>query len=162
MTTATQIKKALKSLLSTITDVDVATVDNYLPPVETRAIALVIPPFGQQHRFDVLTTGGSRFVPEQKTVMESHRIRCEFWVKLDSGKLALTLAKASDIAGEAIALLLAHQNLSGLIDRMGSYGSGADRQTIDSEVIDRPIEIAGIPYIVVTVNVPMIVYVKED
>ncbi len=162
MTTPTQIKLALKALLSTITDVDVATIDSYLPPVETRSIALVIPPFGQQNRVDVLTTGGSKFMPEQKTVMESHRIRCEFWVKLDTGKLPLTLGRASDIPHEVIALLLAHPTLNGVVDRVGNYGSGSDRQTIDSDTLDRPVEIAGVPYIVITVNVPVIVYVKED
>lgn len=161
MTTVTQIKQALKGLLSTITDVDKATIDSYLPPVETKHIALVITPFGQQTRTEVLTTGGSKFVPVSKTVMESLRIRCEFWVKLDTGKLPHTLARASDIPKEAIALLLAHPTLGG-IDRMGNFGQGSDRQTIDAETIDRPIEIAGIPYIVVTVIVPMIIYAKED
>lgn len=162
MTTVTQIKQALKSLLSTITDVDRATIDHYLPPVETKHIALVIPPFGQQTRTEVLTTGGSKFVPESKTVMESLRIRCEFWVKLDSARVAYCLSRSSDIPKEAIALLFAHPTLNGTVDRMGNFGSGSDRQSIDAETIDRPIEIAGIPYIVVSVIVPVIAYAKED
>lgn len=162
MTTVTVLKKALKGLLSTITDVDVATVDSYLPPVETRSIALVIPPFGQQTRTDVLTTSGGKFVLEKKQVAESHRVRCEFWVKLDSGKLPLTLARASDIPQEAIRLLLATPTLGGLVDRIGNYGTGSDRQTIEAETIDRPVEIAGVPYIVVIVNVPLLVYAKEE
>lgn len=162
MTTVTQIKQALKTLLSTITDVDKATIDSYLPPVETKYIALVIPPFGQQTRTEVLTTGGSKFVPEQKTVMESLRIRCEFWVKLDTARLPHTLSRASDIPKEAIALLFAHPTLGGTVDRVGNFGSGSDRQSIDAETIDRPIEIAGIPYIVVSVIVPVIAYAKED
>lgn len=162
MTTVTQIKQALKTLLSKITDVDKATIDSYLPPVETKHIALVIPPFGQQTRTDVLTTAGSKFVPEQKQVMESLRVRCEFWVKLDTGRLPHTLARASDIPQEAIALLLAHPTLGGKVDRMGNYGQGSGSQTIEAETIDRPVEIAGIPYIVVSVIVPVIVYGKED
>ena len=81
MSTVTQIKLALKARLATLTDVDQADIDSYLPPVLTKRIALVIPPFGQETRVDRLTSEG-RFQLAHAPVMQSHRLRCEFWVRL--------------------------------------------------------------------------------
>lgn len=159
MSTVTQIKMALKARLATLTDVDQAEIDSYLPPVLTKRIALVIPPFGQETRVDYVTSSGSRFA--QKVVMQSHRLRCEFWVKVDTGNLAQTLRRASDIPLEAIRLLMGDQELGGAVSRVGNFGAGDNRWSITSETIDRPVEIAGVPYIVVVVNVPVIDYADQ-
>jgi hypothetical protein len=159
MSTVTQIKLALKARLATLTDVDQAEIDSYLPPVLTKRIALVIPPFGQETRVDRLTSQG-RFALADVPVMQSHRLRCEFWVKVDTGNLAQTLRRASDIPLEAIRLLMADQELGGAVSRVGNFGAGDNRWSITSETIDRPVEIAGVPYIVVVVNVPVIDYAE--
>jgi hypothetical protein len=159
MSTVTQIKLALKARLATLTDVDQAEIDSYLPPVLTKRIALVIPPFGQETRVDRLTSQG-RFALADVPVMQSHRLRCEFWVKIDTGNLAQTLRRASDIPLEAIRLLMADQELGGAVSRVGNFGAGDNRWSITSETIDRPVEIAGVPYIVVVVNVPVIDYAE--
>ena len=159
MTTVTQIKMALKARLATLTDVGQAEIDSYLPPVLTKRIALVIPPFGQETRVDRLTSQG-RFTLANAPVMQSHRLRCEFWVKIDTGNLAQTLRRASDIPLEAIRLLMADQELGGAVSRVGNFGQGDNRWSITSETIDRPIEVAGVPYIVVVVNVPVIDYAE--
>jgi hypothetical protein len=117
MSTVTQIKLALKARLATLTDVDQAEIDSYLPPVLTKRIALVIPPFGQETRVDRLTSQG-RFALADVPVMQSHRLRCEFWVKIDTGNLAQTLRRASDIPLEAIRLLMADQELGGAVSRV--------------------------------------------
>lgn len=156
MSTVHQVKLALKSLLSQISGVDQAELDNYLPPVKTQKIALVIPPFGQLTRVDQLTSTGNRFA--RKPVMQSHRIRCEFWVKIDTGNLALTLQRASDIPLEAIQLLMMNQTLGGAVSHVGNYGQGDNNKSIESETIDQPIQVAGVAYIVVVVNVPVIDY----
>jgi hypothetical protein len=92
--------------------------------------------------------------------MQSHRLRCEFWVKIDTGNLAQTLRRASDIPLEAIRLLMADQELGGAVSRVGNFGAGDNHWSITSETIDRPVEIAGVPYIVVVVNVPVIDYAE--
>ena len=158
MSTVTQIKLALKARLAKLTDVDQAEIDSYLPPVLTKRIALVIPPFDQQTRVDIVTANNSRFGP--KVVMQSHRLRCEFWVKVDTGNLAQTLRRASDIPLEAIHSLMLDQALGGVVSRVGNFGAGDNRWSITSETIDRPVEIAGVPYIVVVVNVPVIDYAE--
>ena len=160
MSTVTQIKMALKARLATLTDVDQAEIDSYLPPVLTKRIALVIPPFGQETRVDRLTSQG-RFTLADAPVMQSHRLRCEFWVKIDTGNLAQTLRRASDIPLEAIRLLMADQDLGGAVSRVGNFGQGDNRWAITSETIDRPVEVAGVPYIVVVVNVPVIDYADQ-
>jgi hypothetical protein len=158
MSTVTQIKLALKARLSQLTDVDQAEIDSYLPPVKTQRIALVIPPFEQQTRVDVVTSAGSRFTQGTRLEMCSHRLRCELWVKVDAANLAQTMRRASDIPLEAIRLLLSAQELGGSTSRVGNFGQGDNRWSITSETIDRPVEISGVPYIVVVVNVPVIDY----
>jgi hypothetical protein len=158
MSTPTQIKDALADILSTLNGVDQALVDNYLPPVETRTAAAVVPPFGQRTRVDVLTTAGSRFAPESQTIMVSHQFRCELWVKLDTGRPALTLARASNLPIEAIRAILANPTLNGTVDRVGNYGIADNRTTIETETIDRPVQVAGVPYIVIVVTIPVICY----
>lgn len=151
MSTVTTIVTRLKERLATLPDVDQASIDTYLPPVETERIALIIPPLGQETRVDAQT-------PTRTINLQSHRIRCEFWVKIDTGKLALTLRRAREIGLDAIWLLLTDQTLGGVVSHVGNYGQGSNQKTLTAEVADIPIEIGGVPYIVVTVIVPLIDY----
>ncbi len=151
MSTVTQIANRLKDRLSSLPGVDKASIDSYLPPVETRQIALIIPPFRQETRVDART-------PTRKTNLQSHRIPCEFWVKLNTGNLAYSLQRAREIGLEAIQVLLQDQSLGGTVSHVGHFGQGSDQLTISADIADMPVEIAGVPYIVVTVLVPVIDY----
>lgn len=153
MSTVTQIANRLKERLSTLPDVDQASIDTYLPPVETERVALIIPPLGQETRVDART-------PTRNINLQSHRIRCEFWVKVNTGKLALTLGRAREIGLEAIRLLLTDQTLGGVVSHVGHFGQGSNQLTMTAEVADIPIEIGGVPYLVVTVIVPVIDYAE--
>lgn len=156
------IANALASLLGTLTSVDQVAVDNYLPPIETQFAAVVIPPFGQQTRVDVLTTAGSKFVPGSQQTIESHRIRCELWVKIDTGKLAATIQRARALPSEAISVLLANPTLNNTVEKVGNYSGGSTRGTtgtaIETETFDRPVQVGGVPYIVIAIIVPVVAY----
>ena len=56
---------------------------------------------------------------------------------------------------------MADQELGGAVSRVGNFGQGDNRWSITSETIDRPVEVAGVPYIVVVVNVPVIDYADQ-
>lgn len=151
MSTITQIVSRLKERLSSLPGVDKASIDSYLPPVETQQIALIIPPFRQETRVDVQT-------PTRAINIQSHRIPVEFWVKVNTGRLAYTLQRAREIGLEAIRLLMTDQTLGGVVSHIGNFGQGSNQKTLTADVADMPIEIAGVPYIVVTVMVPVIDY----
>lgn len=153
MSTVTQIATRLKDRLSTLDGVDRASIDVYLPPVETEQIALIIPPLRMESRVDAMT-------PTRNINMQSHRIPCEFWVKVNTGKLTWTLQRAREIGLEAIQLLLADQTLGGVVSHVGNYGQGSNQKTLTADVADLPVEIAGVPYLVVTVIVPVIDYAE--
>lgn len=151
MTTVTDVALRLKNTLSALPDVDQASLDTYLPPIETESIALVLPPFRTEIRVE--PWGAAR-----GTLQMSYRIPCEFWVKIDTGQLDKTLQRARDIGWYAAKLVMADPDLRGKVQRTGNFG-GDSRPGVTVEVTDRPVQIAGVPYIVVTVLVPVIDYV---
>jgi hypothetical protein len=158
----TLIAQALSDIIIALTDVDQAAIDSYLPPVQTKSVALVIPPFGQQSRIDALTTAGSRYVPERQTVMMSHRIPLELWVKIDTGHLAQTITRARELPTLAIQAILANATLNNTVDRVGNYGPGDNTASIETDTFDRPVQIDGVPYIVIAITVPVIAYLKNE
>ena len=151
MSTVNQIVSALKAKLETLPGVDASSSDVYLPPVESQSIALIIPPFGQETRVEALSA-------RRGQLMQSHRIRCEFWVKINTGDLATTLARAREIGLLACRALIADQSLGEKVSRVGFYGHGSEGPRVDVEVTDRPVQIAQAPYIVVTVIIGVIDY----
>ncbi len=152
MSTVAQICAELVTLLGALPNVDQASKDIYEPPITTRAIALIITPFGQQGQ---VWTQTARRTP----LFQSHRIRCEFWVKLNTGGLQQTMALAREIALLAIrALVNDTTNLGGTVQSVGHYGPGSNQLSIEYEVADRPTSINGIPYIVAVVDVPVTDY----
>jgi hypothetical protein len=150
MTTLTQVALRLKSMLETLPGVDQADLDSYLPPIATASIALVIPPFRTQIRVE--PWGAAR-----GHLQQSYRVPCEFWVKLDTGNLDQCLQRARDIGLYAAQALMSDPDLNGKVRRTGNFG-GDNRPGIEIEIVDRPVAIAGVPYIVVTVLVPIIDY----
>lgn len=145
------ICEAIKLRLASLPDVDQAATDSYLPPVNTEKIALVIPPFEQAS----ITW---RMTAKLGPVFRSHRIRCEFWVKVDTGNLALTISRAREIGQRATTALLLDRTLEGAIQNIGVYGPGDAGMRIESEIASTPITIAGVPYIVHTLIVPVTDY----
>lgn len=156
----TVIANELAKIVGALTDIDQVDTDSYLPPVLTRTAALVIPPFGQQTRIDILTTGGSRFEPVQQSGTESHRIRLEIWVKLDTGKLPATIKRARELPTLAIKAILANPTLNNSVDRVGNYGGASNSTSIETETYDRPVTVDGVPYIVIQISVGVILYTK--
>lgn len=155
MSTVSQIANALKARLETLPGVDQASTDSYLPPVETDDIALVIPPLGQETQ---VWTQTARRTP----LFQSHRIRCEFWVKLVTGNLPLTLQRTREIGLMAIRDLLAEPTLNGTVQSIGHFGPGSNQVSITCDVADVPVQIAGVPYLVATVLVPLTDYADPD
>lgn len=150
MATVTQIAGLLKTALEALSDVDQADINTYLPPIKTQAVALVIPPLAQKTRAYTPTAG-------RGTWIFWHQIRCEFWVKLSSGDISSAVQKAREIGLQAINVLLTDATLNNNSLRIGWYGQNTG-QAIESDVADRPIEIGGVPYFVVTVYVPIVDY----
>lgn len=151
MSTILQIVNELATLLTTLSDVDQVAIDSYLPPVKTQTVALVFPPFGQESMIQATT-------PTRTVLMQSHRIPCEFWCKLSTGNIPVTVLRAREIGLSAIRLLISNQSLSGTVSRVGHYGEGSNRLSISAIVEDRPVEVGGVPYIICKVVVPVIDY----
>lgn len=155
MSTVSQICEALRVRLAALPGVDQSSIDSYLPPVETDGIALVIPTLGMETQVWSQT---ARRTP----LFQSHRIRCEFWVKLNTGNLRLTLERAREISLMAIRDLLAEPTLNGVVQHVGHFGPGSNQLAISAEVTEVPVQIAGVPYLVATVIVPVTDYADPD
>jgi hypothetical protein len=151
MSTVTQICDALIARLQHLPGVDQTSRDTYLPAIESEYISLIIPPLGQQTQVYTLT---ARRTP----VFQSHRIRCEFWIKLDSGNMAQALERAREIGMWAIRDLLAEPTLGGVVQSVGHFGPGSNQMSIECDVAETPIKAGNVPYLVTTVIVPVIDY----
>ena len=151
MSTVTQICDALITRLKTLPGVDQSSRDVYLPAIESQYISLIIPPLGQQTQ---VWTQTARRTP----LFQSHRIRCEFWVKLDSGDIPGTLQRAREIGLLAIRSLLDEPTLGGVVQNVGHFGPGSNQMSIECDVAETPVVAAKVPYLVATVIVPLTDY----
>ena len=102
MTTLTAIANAIRDILIDLEDIDLATLDGYLPAVETQKVALLIPPMGLR---------GSVGAPVGHKTRLVHRIPLEFWVRVDNGDLAACLRRAREVCLNAAAELQANLTL---------------------------------------------------
>lgn len=150
MATVATITGLLKTVLSGIGGVDQASDEIYLPPVKTEAVALVIPPYGQQ-------SSGIRQAAVRGTWLLYHRIRCEFWVKLNSGAPATAITYARELGRAAIVALLTDATLNNANYQVGYYGNNTP-QAIEADVTETPIVVGGMEFIVVSVIVPIVDY----
>lgn len=148
MSTVTQICDALITRLAALPNVDQCSRDVYLPLIESQRICLIIPPLGQQTQ---VWTQTARRTP----LFQSHRIRCEFWVKLDSGNMAATLAMTREIGLLAIRSLLDEPTLGGVVQSVGHFGPGSNQMSIECDVAETPVVASKVPYLVATVIVPL-------
>lgn len=148
MSTVTQICDALIMRLKHLPGVDQTSRDTYLPAIESEHISLIIPPLGQQTQVWTLTA-------RRNPVFQSHRIRCEFWVKLDTGNMALTLERTREIGLWAIRDLLAEPTLGGMVQSVGHFGPNSNQMSIECDVAETPVLASKVPYLVATVIVPV-------
>lgn len=155
MSSVTIIAQALEIRLATLSGVDQSSVSTYTPPVETKNIALIIPPLGLESRLDRMAGRGS-------PLMQSHRIQCEFWVRVDKADLAMTMERSREIGLAAMRLLIQDQSLGGAVQSVGQFGPGSNALALSSKVNDFPITIQGMTFIVVTVTVGVIDYSDAD
>lgn len=151
MSTVTQICDALIARLRTLPDVDQYSRDVYLPLIDSQRICLIIPPLGQQTQ---VWTQTARRAP----LFQSHRIRCEFWCKLDSGKVPEVLSRAREIGLLAIRSLLSEPTLGGVVQSVGHFGPGSNQMSIECDVAETPVVASKVPYLVATVIVPVTDY----
>lgn len=150
MATVSTITGLLVTSLSALSAVDQWSDESYLPPIETRQVALVIPPHGQQTQIATPT-------PTRGTRIKYHRIRCEFWVKLDPGDATQGVTYAREIGLQAIEALLTDSTLNSSSYRIGFYGQDTP-QAIEADVTDAPVRIKGVDYLVCTVFAPIVDY----
>lgn len=150
MATVSTITGLLLATLSALAAVDQASDESYLPPIETQAVALVIPPHGQRTQVATMTPG-------RGTRIKYHRIRCEFWVKLNPGDPSVGVDYAREIGLQAIEALLVDDTLNNGSYRIGFYGTDTP-QAIEADVTEEPIRIKGADYLVATVYAPIVDY----
>lgn len=136
----------LKTIISAISAVDQATTDDYFPPIKTADTALVITAFGQETETGRLDQGGSRY--------QAHRFRCELWVKHNGSDASLT-QRARAVGSAAVEAILASPTLGGVVDTVGFYDGRRFDYLVRSETANEMIEVGGIPYLVITIIVPV-------
>lgn len=159
MSTVTEICLALKEILETLPGVDKASISEYVPPVETESIALLITPYRQRDLFEVDTAN-------PMLILQSHQIYCEFWVKLDTAAVPATMERAREI-GQAAARRLLKENrkatkLNDTVSVIGHYGINSSTPRIEVKVHDRPIRVNNVPFIVADMTVPVIDYADGE
>lgn len=147
MATIAQIVTALASTLtSNIAQIDQSSTGEYLPSIKTANTALIIPAFGQESEAGILNLAGDEY--------QTHRIRCEFWVKHTGDNASLT-TRTRAIAGEAVRVLMTNSTLGDVVHTVGYYNGTDFEYVIRTTVADGLIEVGGAPYCVVTVLVPV-------
>ena len=132
MSTLTQITAAIKIRLEALPDVDHASIDGYLPPVNTQKVALVMPAMGMS---------GTVGAPVGLKTRLVHRIPCEFWVKVNNGDLVATMRRGREICLDAAAELQSSAVVGSALDgTVTSFGDGAGSDpfvwSVDDNIID--------------------------
>lgn len=127
MSTLTQITDAMLTLVNSLSDVDQASRDGYLPPVTTQKVAAVMPPMGLSGEVGAPVGTKTRLV---------HRIPCEFWVRVHNGDLVASLRRGREICLDAAAELQASLTLGGTVTFLGDGGETVFAWRVDDEMIE--------------------------
>lgn len=146
MTTIATIVGGLKTVIETVSAIDQASTDEYLPPINTADTALIIPAFGQESEVGIINLGAGTY--------QTHRFRCELWVKHNGDNANLT-QRARAVGSDVVRALLDDPTLGGVVDSVGFYDGNNFDYTIRAETADGLVELGGVPYLVVTVIVPV-------
>lgn len=145
----TQIADAITDVLTAaMTAIDASSVNDFLPAVATVDTALILPVFGQQSEFGTYNLqSGANY--------QSHRLRVELWVK-HLGNVADTTGRTRERIAQAVRALRSTPDL-GLGDSYDvSYFDGRNYDpTIEASVADEPVEVAGVPFVLATLIVPV-------
>lgn len=139
MATVTSIATALQTALDTLAAVDQSSISDFLPPLTTQSVALCIVPMQQETSAEFEDLSGS-------TLVYTHRIPCEFWVKHVQGAVATTHQRAREINHDAIKVLAQ------------SDGTGYTLSfdfAFEAQVSDQFVEVGNNPYLVATLIVPV-------
>lgn len=96
--TSTLVDAMLAVILADVADVDTVSSADFTPAITTRSIAALSPAFELESSYTWETLGGG-------SIVVSHRIPIEFWVKHD-GKPAATMQRARDIGASAMSALI--------------------------------------------------------
>lgn len=147
-TSITDVATALESILSALSDVDKTSILDYVPPLTSAKVTLIVVPFGQSGAMDFAMLG-------RYSTVHAHRIPCQFWVKSDLGKVPTAMQRARDIPLQAMRLLAANPTLNGTVLQLGSTLLGNLGKVGQYEIQPLFNERDQIPYIVVTVYVPV-------
>jgi hypothetical protein len=136
---------ALSSLFLTLSSVDQASTSDYLPPILTQSVAVVIPALGQE-----VETGTDSF--SSNPTYETFRVRAEFWVKHTGDNSTLT-TRARAISIEALDLLWKNPTITGSVSTLGWYDPPVFDMTMKSEVSDQLVVVGNSTYLPVVVFV---------
>lgn len=148
----TQIANAITAVLTAaMPEIDASSVDDFLPAVATEDTALILPVFGQRSEFGTYNLSAG-------TNYQAHRLRVELWVK-HLGNVADTTGRTRERISQAVRALRTTPDLN-LGDSFDvSYFDGRNYDpTIEASVADEPIEVAGVPFILATLIVPVTMF----
>lgn len=145
MSSTVQIVLALKTTLATVPGVDKSSTDEYLPPINTADTALIIPAFGQESEY-----GTNSF--SNTSTYQTHRFRCEFWVKHKGNNADLT-QRARERAAAATKAVTNDPTLGGVVETIGWYNGKSFDPTMRAEIADNLVTIGPASYLPVTLFV---------
>ena len=135
---STIVATLLSTLNTALSDVDLVSQSNFMPPINTASVALLAVPFSYQVNGAWETLGG--------TMRQVHRVQLEFWVKHIQGQAATTSALAFDIGTKAMRALI---NADGT-------GFDLDYEPMEYTVDANPVTINNLPWLVGTLAVGVV------
>jgi hypothetical protein len=146
------IVTALNSSLATTlsADIDQTSIDEFLPAITTQKAALVWPVFGTVSVYGPYSLSLT-------VTYEAHQIPLEIWVK-HGGDIATTTTRVRALVGNVAEALQAITTLGGLIETIGFYDGEAFDGRITAVVADEVESSSEIPYIIITVTIPVTVF----
>lgn len=141
MSTITQISTQIGVILGAMDEIDQVSLADYNPPLQTRSVALVIPPFG---------LSGQVAAPVGLKTRLTSRIPCEMWIKMRSGPEHLdeSMQLGRDICLAAAAELQATATQgSALNGTVKHFGDEEGNNPFEWRVEDNPIQVGNATYI---------------
>jgi hypothetical protein len=145
MATMPNIVAAIVTATSGVTAIDKTSTDEYLPPITTANTALIIPAFGQQTRAGLTSFDVADFY-------ETHRIRCELWVKHNGNNANLT-QRARAVAKSFISAIYAAPTLGGAVDSIGWFDGNGFDYAIDAQIAEQMVNVGGVTFLPITIMV---------
>jgi hypothetical protein len=154
-TSLTDVANALATILGTIPDVDATSIDSYLPVPDSQKICLMVVPFSMT---GVMEYGGMG----RQSLVHSHQMVCEFWVKVNMGNQAAAMTRGRDICLQAMALLSQNHTLNGTVQTIGSTQLAQQNTIGRYDVLPRYEERNTIPFIIARLFVPIEIRATVD